>query len=1108
MECPFKSYSLAVMKKHVEEKHGSTKQKLCIYCNSLFSDTKIFNKHLQEVHSLPPVTQTQNSKGKLLQASAFGGTVQTYYLEANGDHDFLQFMVDRKQLIDEIIEEAVQAEPKKVQLSARVKLEKPALEDEDATDLTIHVNSKMETVYLGERLTEDAFFTMLDQMLSSLFSFTSHGSGWMLKDINGLYVKLVSYVPIRGSSYLALPSDLQSMNCLLNIRNREDNNCFLYCYVAAWHFTYAQSLYENLGWRMRTNPETYSTSNPMTHQPVGHFEMPMAFNQIPRFENLNKVQVNVFRYQNKDLIPLRISKRQELPFILDLLLLSDGQAYHYVLIKDLKILISNLKQQVPRSSSKICRNCFHVCYTAEIYERHIETCMQNEAAAIKLPDETKNELQFQNYQSRWFAPYVMYFDFESLIRPVATCSNTSDRSSSEIIERHEPCGFCLVVIEHNNPEPVFFKLERSSNCMQRFVENLQKLAKDIYEMKQLHRNYTGSPQFPSDQCWICEKDLAESERVLDHCHASGKFLGFAHSKCNLKRRTVNYIPIFAHNLSNYDLHFICKHLHHFPADSKIQVIPITDEKYISLSIGIRVASYTDRRGVEKHVYEYLRFVDSFRFMASSLDKLVSYLPAENFSLLDNHFPQHCSEDLQLLHQKGFYPYSYFDSHEKFQEKSLPSIEKWTNSLQDGQVSITPANFQHATKVFQKFGCENLGSYHDLYLTTDTLLLACVVEQFRKVTYSTYGLDSAHYYTCSHLSGDAFLKVSKARVQLLTDRSHLEIAENLIRGGVSSVLSKRLATMNNKYLEGFDETKAATYGFLVDANNLYGGIMQKFPLPLSEFEIVDVELGTILETANDSEIGFVLEVDLDYPDALHNMHKDFPLAPTKEKIDRNMLSEYQMDLMDQACNRRVTTPKLVQTLFTKKNYTVHYITLKLYVDLGLKVSKVHRVLQFKQEKWLEPYISLNTRMRTQSKNKFEESFYKLMNNSCYGKTLESKRNRVNVKLVKTREAVLENSDKGLLKSINIFDENLVAITSRRGQIYWDTPTLVGACILDLAKFHMYEFHYKVSIKRQNHYFPRLKQRSQCIFHRYSLNRYSSGVQAKWSRCNDKTFGSRS
>ena len=93
----------------------------------------------------------------------------------------------------------------------------------------------------------------------------------------------------------------------------------------------------------------------------------------------------------------------------------------------------------------------------------------------------------------------------------------------------------------------------------------------------------------------------------------------------------------------------------------------------------------------------------------------------------------------------------------------------------------------------------------------------------------------------------------------------------------------------------------------------------------------------------------------------------------------------------------------------------------------------------------------------------------MNNYSYGKTLESKRNMVNVKLVRTREDVLENSEKGLLKSISTFDENLVAIKSHRGQIFWDTPTLVSACIVNLAELHMYDLQYKVSIKRQNYYF---------------------------------------
>ena len=168
----------------------------------------------------------------------------------------------------------------------------------------------------------------------------------MLEDVNGLYVKLVSYIPIRGSSYIGLPSYLQSMNCLLNKRNRDDNKYFLYCYVATWHFAHAQSLLENVGWLWGTNPETYSFSHPMIHQPVGGFEMLMAFNQIPRFPNLIKYQVNVFRYQKIDLIPLRYLKRQDLPFILDLLVLRDCQAFHFVSIKDL-----NLQKTVWKRSS-------------------------------------------------------------------------------------------------------------------------------------------------------------------------------------------------------------------------------------------------------------------------------------------------------------------------------------------------------------------------------------------------------------------------------------------------------------------------------------------------------------------------------------------------------------------------------------------------------------------------------------------------------------------------------------------------------------------------------------------------------------------------------------
>ena len=159
---------------------------------------------------------------------------------------------------------------------------------------------------------------------------------------------------------------------------------------------------------MRMNPETFSPFNPLTRRPLGDVDVTMAFDQNPRLGNLNK-KVSVFRYQKQDLIPLRLSKPEDLPFMLDLLL-GDGQAYHNVLTKDLKILVTNLKQQIPRSCSKICRSCLNACYTAEMYGKHLATCMQNEAATFKPPDVAKNNLRVQNYQTRWFAPLVMFFD--------------------------------------------------------------------------------------------------------------------------------------------------------------------------------------------------------------------------------------------------------------------------------------------------------------------------------------------------------------------------------------------------------------------------------------------------------------------------------------------------------------------------------------------------------------------------------------------------------------------------------------------------------------------------------------------------------------------------
>ena len=154
---------------------------------------------------------------------------------------------------------------------------------------------------------------------------------------------------------------------------------------------------------------------------------------------------------------------------------------------------------------------------------------------------------------------------------------------------------------------------------------------------------------------------------------------------------------------------------------------------------------------------------------------------------------------------------------------------------------------------------------------------------------------------------------------------------------------------------------------------------------------------------------------------------------------------------------------MQVLNNKSNYTVHYLDLKLYVELGLLVKKVYRVLQFRQSLWLRPSILLNTENRQQSVNKFQEGFFKLMNNKCYGKTVESKRNRVHVQLIRSIDEVQRVIDKSLMQSFKIFDKNLAAVTLKQTQNYWKKPTIIGACVVELAKFSMFSFHYKVMNK---------------------------------------------
>ena len=412
-------------------------------------------------------------------------------------------------------------------------------------------------------------------------------------------------------------------------------------------------------------------------------------------------------------------------------------------------------------------------------------------------------------------------------------------------------------------------------------------------------------------------------------------------------------------------------------------------------------------------------------MSTSLDNLVNNLPDDAFNNLERYYKE---EKLSLVKGKGVYPYEYMDSLERFKENKLPPKEAFYSRL-TGE-GISNEDYERVKKVWKVFGMKTLQDYHDLYNVTDVLLLADVYENFRNICMENY--NPAHYFTAPGLAWDACLKMTNVELELLSDIDMLLMIEKGIRGGVS-IISYRYGKANNKYMgKSFNEKEPSKYIQYLDANNLYGWAMSK-PLPTHGFEWMKVDE---LETWELHSC--ILEVDLEYPKSLHDLHNDYPLAP--EQIMVNKIS------------------KLIPNLGDKKKYILHYENLKQYLRLGLKLTHIHSGIKFKESPWLEKYISLNTKLRTEAKNEFEKDFFKLMNNAVFGKTMENIRNRVDIKLVNNEKQAEKLSAKPNFKHCNICSEDLVAIHMKKTKLDFDKPVYLGMCILDLSKTLMFDFHY--------------------------------------------------
>ena len=532
-------------------------------------------------------------------------------------------------------------------------------------------------------------------------------------------------------------------------------------------------------------------------------------------------------------------------------------------------------------------------------------------------------------------------------------------------------------------------------------------------------------------CRFCEKEIV-SDKVRDHCHLKGKHRGPAHNTCNInvKQKDSNFIPFAFHNFSNYDCHMFFKKLVDLKKDKvKFKIIPKTNEEYITVKYGC------------------ITFIDSYRFLSESLDKLVKNLDVDDFKILKKEFP----DKWQYLNKKLAYPYQYFISIDDY-KKPVDNLNKedFSNKLKndypdDGEIERTK-------EIIKLFNIKDGEELTKLYCKSDVILLADVFEKFVKVSTKEYGINPLYCVSLPGYTYQCALKYTDIKLQTLQDKDLILLIENNIRGGISSV-------MGDRYVKS-DENNKIIYA---DATNLYGHSMSQM-LPYDEIEMWHGHpdkywkwLDEILNTPDDSEIGYFLEVDLKYPDNIKQKTIYFPFCPENKKIDPNKYNDYMNSIKPENYTK---SKKLICDWTDKKKYLIHYRMLKFYVRHGMIVEKVHEIISFKQSKWLESYISFNTQKRNKAKNEFEKDSFKLLNNAAFGKFLENVRNRLGLELIKKGDIkkIVKQQSKLTFNGIQKSYENYDSYTFKQNQVVMDKAIYVGFAILELSKLHMYETYY--------------------------------------------------
>jgi hypothetical protein len=1017
------------------------------------------------------------------------------------NNDYIRVLEEVKPKIREIVLPEVERTP--IKLTYVLKAKFKSYNTNQVFDVYVNpFDTKKAPIISNVEEINKTIDSSIEQLSYSIENVILRGSDAVIEIIDFIIVKTAAYNPI-GSSYMELPEAIKNTKACINIKN-EDDKCALWaCYAG---------LYPQGKNAERVSKYIKYDNGEATKIKTEGITFPLQVKDVPKLEAQNNFAINVIKIGEKkgECCQEYISgkyKNDQTVKIINLGRIEKGDKQHYVFIKKL----SSLLNKRFNGEAHICYICLNYFETENALKRHFENCKINDPSNVMMPKGEKEiTVKFKNYNNKLKCPFVVYADTEAVLL------------KKETYDEHQICSYVMVVVSEYEElikeyekilnkkyklrpghirvlENMIVYLYRgldTDDTQKQFFVDIQEIQWSILDSMKLNvpmNELTKEEKLKHKEskiCHICEGNIEDEEnKVRDHDHYSGKYRGAAHYTCNINYNFKNYkIPVFFHNLKGYDEHFIItaysKYGNYYKIirdkktkkpingedgkplkkkqEMRLECIPNSTEKYLTFRIGD------------------LQFKDSYGFMTASLETLASNLVKakgeEGFKYTKQVFSKLYDDKWKMLLRKGVYPYEYMDGFNKFNDKQLPPIESFFSKLKND--GIKTEDYEYAQKVWEEMNVKNMGEYTDLYMLLDGCLLADIFEEFRKMVINDHKLDPVNYLTAPSLFNDILYYSTKKEVKNIKDIDKLLMFEKAKRGGNCTTGADRYVRANNKYMKEYDNTIPSTFIYYIDANGLYSGCMTK-PLPYGGYKwekeidkFTEEYIKNIPEEGimiNKKYRGYLFEIDGYYPNEVHDYLNDY--TPLPENI-ANEASEYMKEAAKEMEIKSKPEVKLMCGLTPKNKYVVHYAELKSAIRHGFKLTKVHRVISFLQDRWMKPYIMENQNKRMNAINDFEREYYKLANNSVYGKTMENVRNRRDVKLTTNDKIKQKLANSPWYKNYKLLVSNkvdgkengLFAIEMDKKNVIMNKPIAVGIAVLAWSKAIMYDMYYDVVKKK--------------------------------------------